>query len=264
MAGNAGRKSGRISGRNMNYRNAQASIYGIQNQYVLESIDFIRENEPPEGYFVGFSGGKDSIVVMELCRMSGVKFQAYYSCTGIDPPEIYKFIRQHYPEVIWKYPKYSFWEGIRKKGVPFRLRRWCCDVLKKDPTKNVPLKHRIMGIRGEESSKRAGRGRINAYNKQVLYHPILHWLEWQIWDFIEDHLLPYPSLYDEGFDRIGCIICPFLSKKQHEIHRKKWPKTYQIFENVVRKWWITRTKPTFSTADGFLECWYKGEKCQRL
>jgi phosphoadenosine phosphosulfate reductase len=240
----------------LNYRNNQQSINGLQEQYIQESIDFIREHEPPEGYFVGFSGGKDSIVTLELVKMSGVKFEAYYSCTGIDPPEIYRFIRINYPEVIWKYPKISFWEGIRKKGIPFRQRRWCCDVLKKDPTKNIPLTNRIMGIRAEESNLRANRGIISSYNKITTYKPIFNWLEWQIWEFIEGYRFPYPSLYDDGFDRIGCVICPFLSRRKKEIAMKRWPKQYQIFEKVVKAWWETRTVKNYSTADEFLEFWY--------
>lgn len=66
---------------------------------VDEAIDFLREHEPSEGYFVGFSGGKDSIVTLELCRMAGVKHQAFYSCTGIDAPEVVRFIKLHYPSV---------------------------------------------------------------------------------------------------------------------------------------------------------------------
>ena len=55
---------------------------------VAEAIAYLREHEPPEGYYVGFSGGKDSICTLELCRMAGVKHEAFYSCTRIDPPEI--------------------------------------------------------------------------------------------------------------------------------------------------------------------------------
>ena len=51
---------------------------------VAESIGYLREHEPVEGYYVGFSGGKDSIVTLELCRMAGVKHQAFYSCTRIE------------------------------------------------------------------------------------------------------------------------------------------------------------------------------------
>ncbi len=67
----------------------QYSLPGYDTtDYITESIAFLRDNEPPEGFFVGFSGGKDSIVTLELCRMAGVKHEAFYSCTRIDPPEV--------------------------------------------------------------------------------------------------------------------------------------------------------------------------------
>lgn len=90
---------------------------------VDESIALIVEHEPPEGYFVGFSGGKDSIVTLELARMSGCKHEAYYFCTGIDPPEVVKFIKQHYLSVKWLYPKMSFWTGIDRECTP-PLKEW--------------------------------------------------------------------------------------------------------------------------------------------
>ena len=51
------------------------------------AIDRLREFEPPEGYYVAFSGGKDSITVLDLVRRSGVKYDAHYSLTTVDPPE---------------------------------------------------------------------------------------------------------------------------------------------------------------------------------
>ena len=75
------------------------------NDYIAESIAFLQENEPPEGFFVGFSGGKDSIVSLELCRMAGVKHHAYYSCTRIDPPEVVQFIRTAYHPCNGSTPK---------------------------------------------------------------------------------------------------------------------------------------------------------------
>lgn len=51
----------------------QYSLPGYElRDYTTEAIAFLRENEPDEGFFVGFSGGKDSIVSLELCRMAGV------------------------------------------------------------------------------------------------------------------------------------------------------------------------------------------------
>jgi len=38
---------------------------------ITEAIEFLRENEPQEGYFMAFSGGKDSIVSLRLLPAVG-------------------------------------------------------------------------------------------------------------------------------------------------------------------------------------------------
>lgn len=234
---------------------------------VDEAVYFLREHEPPEGYFLGFSGGKDSICLIELAKISGVKYTPCYSATGIDPPEVVKFIRIHYPEVLWLRPKYSFWEGIHKKSPPLRMQRWCCDLLKKDPAKHIPLKSRIMGIRSEESSKRASRPRIDRYKgvKQTILKPIFHWKEWHVWDFIEGSGIKYPALYDEGFSRIGCVICPFLcskSMKRINTSMKRWPTFYKTFEHAVNRWWLEKRKIRqdiyHDSSEEYIQGWYRG------
>ena len=243
---------------------------------VAESIGYLKEHEPPEGYFVGFSGGKDSIVTLELCRMADVKHLAFYSATGIDPPEVVRFIRDHYPEVFFLKPAMTFWNAIRKKSPPLRMRRWCCDLLKKAPAKpkiieglvGNPLIHRVMGIRAEESYRRAKRERTAKMtgSRIWMYKPIFHWQEWHVWDFIEERGLAYPSLYDEGFSRIGCIICPFfMNKNQAKLNRHKalWPSTYRIFEKVVTDWFLNHKSyrgKQFSeqTPEEYLSAYYRG------
>jgi phosphoadenosine phosphosulfate reductase len=233
---------------------------------VDEAIAFIRKHEPPEGYFVAFSGGKDSIVTLELTRMAGVKHQAYYSATGIDPPEMVQFIREHYPEVKWSRPKPSSFKAMFTEAPPLRMQRWCCDVLKKDPSATIPLAIRLSGLRREESSKRASRPRIDPFIErgQVLHKPIFHWKEWLVWEFIESHGLPYPSLYDEGFDRIGCVVCPFIcTKNQRQVDRNKarWPGIYRAFEHAVTRWFNAKRlghDKNFANAKEYIEAWYRG------
>jgi phosphoadenosine phosphosulfate reductase len=208
-----------------------------------EAVAFLQQHEPKEGYFLGFSGGKDSVVTHELCRMAHVKFRAVYSCTGIDAPEIVYFIRKYYPDVDFCYPKMSFWRGIKRKGPPLRTRRWCCDMLKKDPVKKHPLFHnRVLGIRAEESVRRAAMPRLEINGKRKIrkiFKPIFHWLEWHIWDFIEERNLVYSSLYDEGFERIGCVVCPYImhgNLLKLKRNKARWPQFYRVFEKVVADW----------------------------
>lgn len=260
-----------------------------------EAIEFIRAHEPPEGYFLGFSGGKDSTVLYDLTKKSGVKFQAYYSATGIDAPEVVKFIREKYPDVIHCKPKESFFALIPKKGYPTKWTRWCCDKIKKENTKHILLKHRLMGIRAEESSRRANRPMIDVMSNskkvqklvrelnfdkgqfesikifelvtekskaQIIYKPIFQWLEWEVWDYIDLHKLPYCSLYDEGFDRLGCVVCPFVDSKKLEMHKARWPKIYAGFEKAMKKL-FDRYKEQGTvreaTFEEFLSNWYRGK-----
>jgi phosphoadenosine phosphosulfate reductase len=244
----------------------QTQLFTVE-QMTEEAIAFLRQHEPPEGYFLAFSGGKDSIVCKELCRLAEVKFESYYSCTRIDPPEVVKFIREHHPDVTFLYPKMTFWGGIKKKMPPLRLRRWCCDVLKKDPSKHIPLSHRVGGIRAEESHRRAVRPRIDFYTnyKQWMYKPIFYWQEWHIWEFITLHGQPYPSLYDEGFSRIGCVICPYLMRPNQRAlnqHKDRWPSMYRVFEKSVRSWYDRKDRKKvgnpLETFEDYMAAYYRG------
>ena len=59
-----------------------------------QAIDRLQTFEPPEGYYLAFSGGKDSQTIYHLAQEAGVKFDAHYNVTGIDPPELVYFIRE--------------------------------------------------------------------------------------------------------------------------------------------------------------------------
>ena len=98
------------------------------------AITRLRLHEPKDdGYYVAFSGGKDSCVVLDLCKRAGVKFDAHYNLTTVDPPELVRFIKKYHPD-IWETrtkPEKSMWDLIVQKGIPpTRIMRYCCTVLK--------------------------------------------------------------------------------------------------------------------------------------
>ena len=202
-----------------------------------KAIDYIKKYEPPEGYFVGFSGGKDSIVTLDLVRRAGVKHRSFYSNTLIDPPEVVSYIKEEYPDVIILRPRMTFWQGMMRFGVPIRQTRWCCDLLKKDPARKIPEKQRIFGIRAEESIRRRARGKMVGYKNQIHHHPLFEWNSGDVWDYIRKYSLRYCKLYDEGFTRIGCMVCPFITRHEYQKYKQKWPHIYRLLEMYLRRIW---------------------------
>ena len=100
---------------------------------------------------VAYSGGKDSDVILELVRMSGVEYRAIYKCTTIDPPGTIKHCEENGVEIMR--PKESFFKMMRDKGIPNRYYRFCCSTLKEYPV----LYNVVIGVRTAESRKRAER-----------------------------------------------------------------------------------------------------------
>ena len=230
-----------------------------------QAIEFIRKHEPPEGYMLCNSGGKDSAVAYDLTLRSGVKFTSYYSLMP-DPPELIRHIREHYPDTIILRPEYSFWQGVSINFPPHRFGRWCCRIIKEAPSKKIQLTHRLLGIRAEESAKRKKQGWINQFTKKrINYHPIFDWLEWEIWEYINNNNLPYCSLYDEGFSRLGCVVCPMRSYKEMMRWKERFPAQFKLFEKSAYRWWERighhrqRIRGREMLFDEFLDNWYRGK-----
>lgn len=124
---------------------------------VQVAIDRLKTFEPHEGYYLAFSGGKDSVVIKALADMAGVKYDAHYTLTSVDPPELVRFIKS-FDDVQIDRPKdkdgnqITMWNLIpRKKMPPTRIVRYCCKELKEMGGQGRMV---ITGVRWAESSNR--------------------------------------------------------------------------------------------------------------
>lgn len=139
----------------------QLSFFSIEKK-IQNAITLLKMFEAkaiemhPEGYYLCFSGGKDSQVIYELAKQAKVKFQVYYNVTTVDPPELVYFIRKMYPAVIINQPDTTMWELISQKHYPpTRRMRYCCSELKERGGKGRFV---VTGVRWAESRKRRKRG----------------------------------------------------------------------------------------------------------
>lgn len=210
------------------------TLFGMIDKVQI-AIDRIKEFEPPEGYYVAFSGGKDSVVILDLVKKSGVKFDAHYNITGIDPPELVRFICNEHPEVQRHRPELTFWKLILKMGMPpTRLARYCCAYLKEHGGDGRVV---ITGVRWAESNKRRTRKAVETcYKKKqrFLINPIIDWSDKEVWQYIHENNVKYCCLYDEGFKRLGCIGCP-MADGQRKQQFKRWPRIEKLYRKTFQE-----------------------------
>lgn len=111
----------------------------------------IQAAHPDDVIEIAYSGGKDSDVILQLAKEAGINYRAIYKNTTIDPRGTLQHVRDMGVEVLQ--PKQSFFKLVEQKGLPGRIRRFCCEQLKEYKVLDVV----VMGVRRAESAKRAER-----------------------------------------------------------------------------------------------------------
>lgn len=266
---------------------------------VEESIRYLQSFEPKEGYYLAFSGGKDSCVLKALVEMAGVKYDAHYSVTSVDPPELVRFIRKHHPDVVFDFPRdvdengkeyvITMWNLIpRKLMPPTRLARYCCEVLKESAGDGRVT---LTGVRKAESVRRSkdrdlaeigtkAKGRRfntdngearemveNCYrHARVTVNPIIDWTDSDVWEFIRKYNVPYCELYDRGYTRLGCIGCPMSTKAGEDL--AEYPKLREAYlrafarmiENRKERGLPIVGKADWSTPEKVMDWWVNRTK----
>lgn len=203
---------------------------------VEQSIKLLQSIKTDEPIEVAYSGGKDSDVILELAKMSGIKYRAIYKNTTIDPPGTIKHCKEKGVEVLQ--PSMRFFDIVKNKGFPTRRARFCCDKLKEYKVLNFA----IQGIRKSESKVREERYKepiicriygAKKNNVQVVL-PILDWMDEDVEEFINVRCIKCHPLYyneDGTFNakkRLGCIGCPLKSDNGLADFNK--------YPNMVKAW----------------------------
>ena len=138
---------------------------------MLHSVELLQKAEKialnydaENGYYLAFSGGKDSQALFHMTQLSGVKFCGHMNLTSVDPPEVIRFVKKNYPEIeLIKPDKSIFQHAIENQILPTMRVRWCCAEYKETAGAG---KVTLIGIRKAESSRRSKRNEVEINNRK--------------------------------------------------------------------------------------------------
>ncbi len=131
---------------------------------------------------------------------------------------------------------------------PYKVSEQCCTILKKKPVheyEKLTGRKCIVGIMASDSNQRKEaylKTGCNSFGKRAMCRPLSFWTEQDVWDFIKEYGINYSRIYDQGYDRTGCIFCMF------GITMEKTPNRFQMLAKSHPKLW-EKGMQEFKTAE---------------
>ncbi len=239
--------------RSRSYAEAVAVNKPLLEMLEEEAVGFLEhELRRHSGFsFVTVSGGKDSTAAASLAAEAGVR-EAFYTDTGVEHSET----PGHAELVADKLgldltvcsAGNALWDNLARYGPPARDYRWCTRLLKLVPLARA-LRGRgasrvvvVTGQRAAESAQRASAGRVSRTGppnpEGVMLAPIQWWTSLAVHMYLDYKGLPRHPLYMEGYERIGCYMCPAsrLPELNHfaEKHPEEWSKWQGFIQGYAR------------------------------
>lgn len=222
---------------------------------------------------VQYSGGKDSDVILQLAKESGVPFRVTHNLTTADPPDnvyyvrrVFAALREEGIDCRINIPRRSLWRIMRETLViPSRQMRVCCGELKERRMPDAP--YIVTGVRWAESAGRRAKSGIatvhtdsepargeraaaagllttdDASSRRLfeqcqmrgvrVLNPIIDWSDADVWSYLASRHIEGNPLYKEGWTRIGCVGCPLAGRRARELAFARYPKLYKAWRDAI-------------------------------
>jgi phosphoadenosine phosphosulfate reductase len=209
---------------------------------IEESHNILRYaiNKFGESLALTFSGGKDSLVVLHLTRSlcdDTVAFPVFSIDTTIKFPETIQF--RDKIASLWNLNLIVLQNAEAAKIIgAAKDKQTCCQTLKIQPLKEAIIKYKIKGlitaIRWDEQEARTMEEPLSPRENppHTRIHPILHFTEADIWDYIHAFNLPYCELYDRGYRSLSCIPCTTKGQRDSSEREGRSAEKEAIMKNL--------------------------------
>jgi len=217
-----------------------------------EAISFIERTAKKKDIpvVVGFSGGKDSLATYLVVEKAiGLSPPIFFMDTGIELPETVEYIKDfagaRKVPVVGQESGDRFWESVDVFGPPARDFRWCCKVLKLGPAATSIADEMggetlsFMGQRKLESFQRSIEPRVTEnpwVPGQISANPIQNWNALEVWLYLFKEKAAFNPLYNQGYHRMGCYLCPSSPLAELESLRETHPEYHAKWASMMKKW----------------------------
>ncbi|MDM7939318.1 MAG: phosphoadenosine phosphosulfate reductase family protein, partial [Methanothrix sp.] len=198
---------------------------------------------------ISFSGGKDSLASLCLCRKAMPGAEVLFVNTGLEFPEtvayVRNFCRAHSLKLHEIEGESDFFSNVKTFGPPAKDFRWCCKTNKLGPMTSF-LKQRYpkgcVTIEGRRIYESFNRSTIRAVERnpyvpnQTTLSPIRNWRALEVMLYIYWNSLEPNPLYDQDFERIGCWLCPASLQSEFSHLKKSHPQLHAKWTSSLQAW----------------------------
>lgn len=240
-----------------------------------ESLDVIRQavrDYSDYDFWCTTSTGKDSTVTLDLVQKVIPDIKVMFNNTSCDVADTYKIVKSRSDWVVTN-PKEGIYNFFKRNNfIPTQFSRACCTIYKEEASvkyfkeHNVDKLIQIMGVRNNESSKRADREYFTQNPKWSNPNwygllPIRKWNDLDVWLYMLHNNLEINSKYKKGYSRVGCgICCPYYTKSTWVLDKYWYPKLYDRWHNILQKVFLEsqRWQQVNCTLAEYHSCWNGG------
>ena len=182
------------------------------------------------------SFGIEDQVITEKIFTNNLPVKVITLDTGRLFPETYEVLSQtiikYRKKIDVYFPDYISVEKLVTEKGPFSFydsidnRKECCRIRKVIPLNRAleGMECWVSGIRADQSDNRREMSDLEYdENKKLFnYHPLFDWSLEDVENYVKEKNIPYNSLYNKGYLRIGCEPCTRAVIKGQDFRSGRW------------------------------------------